>query len=229
GESSGTTAFARFDGQANSKLSDLTLEFPGLRSQASVSTLFRPNEVGNSPEGAFFYSEVSTSQNPKPASSIIPKVEYVPNTRNVLLAVDHSELRTALTNGQRHVTCKNVVGVNGAGDSLSLIKVTLTTHPASSRLPQLTYQRLPVQVPSGLTLQLSLTDCLEIARQQLISSFYEDVTLRDSAAFRTLLAGLPVQPIQAHATQVNFQDKLESDIDAETSALPAHPAEDLEF
>jgi hypothetical protein len=227
GPNSGKTVFARFDGQANSKLTDLTLEFPGLRSQASTSLLFRPDEAVVSPESSFFYSEVNSNEEFVPASSITPKVEFVPGTRTVRTFVDHSELRAALTNGQRHVICKNVVGAGG--DGLSMVKVTLTTHPASSRLPQLTYQPTPILKPTALTLQTSLADCLETARSQLISSLYEDISLRDSSAFRTLLAGLPVQPIQAHTTNLNSQDNVEPEIDAATSALPAHSAEDMEF
>jgi len=227
GPESDSTAFVRFDGQAQSKLTDLTLDFPGLRSQASTSVLFRPDEAEKASENSFFYSEINSNDMFSQASTIVPKVTLIPNSSNVQLSIDHSELRAALTNGQRHVTCKNVVDLTPNG--LSLVKVTLTTHPESSRLPQLTYQSVPIQKPSGLTHQVSVQECLETARQHLISSLYEDISLRDSAAFRTLLTGLPVQPIQAQSAQLDIQESLESEIDAETSALPAQSAEDMEF
>lgn len=227
GPQSSSTVFARFDGQAQSKLTDLTLEFPGLRSQASVFSLFKPDKIDNSMESPFFYSEYDSEPNKKTASTIIPRITLIPDDRKARLTVNHAELRTALTNGPRHITCKNVVGQEI--EQLSLIKVTLTTHPTNSRLPLLTYQTFPVQKPSGMTLQVSLSKCLDSARVELINSLYKDISLRDSSAFRTLLAGLPVQPIQAQPMQADNSISQEKEIDAQTSELPAQPAEDMEF
>lgn len=227
GSESNTTVFARFDGQAQSTLTDLTLEFPGQRSQSSVSTLFKPLPVSGSSDTSYFYSEVSTIQRTKAVSAIVPRIAFIPNSRQAKLVVEHSELRAALMNGERHIICKNVV--DGESENLSMVKVTLTAHPTGGKLPQLTYEPTPLEKPSGLTHQVALNECLENAKGQLINSLYDDVSLRDSAAFRTLLAGLPVRPIKAEPVAAENFDELEKDYDTATSALPAQPAEDLEY
>lgn len=220
------TIFARFDGQAQTSLTDLTLASPGHRSQSSVSPLFQPDSPENSQVNSFFYSEYAPAQITSAAAYLPPKIVYDDGKSHARLVVDHAQLREALVKGQRTITCKSVSG--SSEKEHSLVTVTLKIQSEEAKIPSLTYQFIPQETPTSLQQQIPLSACLDAAREQLLKSLYEDVTLRDSSAFKTLLSGLTVHPIRTGPETTQQFDGEQKELDTATSSMPAHPAYDLE-
>jgi hypothetical protein len=138
-------------------------------------------------------------------------------TKRTRLIVDNTLLRKNIVNTRRHVICQNVASSTG---KRMYIRVSLALRSDESRLPQLTYEDfqktdLPPQKDA-----MSLDDCLTNAREKLMKSIVEDVTLRDSSAFKTLLMGLPVKSIMTSSTLSEPTPESEEIFDQSTSALP---------
>jgi len=222
-----TTAFVRFDGQTKSNLTDLTLESPGQRAQSSVAELLRGQPAQNEKDSPYFYSEFTSQNEVNPITQLSPSIitsgQY--QSPNNKFAVSHIALRKAIVSAKRHVICQNVSSTSG---KQLFVKVSLNLRATENRLPQLTYEdieknNLPPQNDS-----MSLDECIENARERLIKSVFEDVSLRDSSAFKTLLTGLPVKSIRAQGGNVEQNTEFEEALDQSTSALPAFPSEEQE-
>lgn len=222
-----TTAFVRFDGQTKSSLTDLTLESPGQRAQSSVAELLRGQPAQNEKDSPYFYSEFNSQNEVNPMTELSPSImtarrNQSPGTK---LEVSHIALRKAIVSAKRHVICQNVSSTSG---KRLFVKVSLNLRATENRLPQLTYEdieksNLPAQNDS-----MSLDECIKNARERLIKSVFEDVSLRDSSAFKTLLTGLPVKSIRAPGGIVEQNTEFEEALDQSTSALPAFPSEEQE-
>jgi hypothetical protein len=214
-----STAFVRFDGQTKSELTDLTLESPGQKAQSSVAELLRGLPSQNEKDSPLFYSEFNLDPKDTRLSKQKPTVLELKaeQTKRTRLIVDNTLLRKNIVNTRRHVICQNVASSTG---KRMYIRVSLALRSDESRLPQLTYEDfqktdLPPQKDA-----MSLDDCLTNAREKLMKSIVEDVTLRDSSAFKTLLMGLPVKSIMTSSTLSEPTPESEEIFDQSTSALP---------
>lgn len=222
-----TTAFVRFDGQTKSSLTDLTLESPGQRSQSSVAELLRGQPVQNEKDSPYFYSEFNAQNEVNPISELSPSIITTGKNQspNIKLAVSHTALRKAIVSAKRHVICQNVSSTSG---KRLFVKVSLNLRATENRLPQLTYEDIEKSNLPPKNDSMNLDECIENARERLIQSVFEDVSLRDSSAFKTLLTGLPVKSIRAQGGSVEQNTESEEALDQSTSALPAVPSEEQE-
>ena len=222
-----TTAFVRFDGQTKSSLTDLTLESPGQRSQSSVAELLRGQPAQNEKDSPYFYSEFNAQNEVNPISELSPSIITTGKNQSpsIKLAVSHTALRKAIVSAKRHVICQNVSSTSG---KRLFVKVSLNLRATENRLPQLTYEDIEKSNLPPKNDSMNLDECIKNARERLIQSVFEDVSLRDSSAFKTLLTGLPVKSIRAQGGSVEQNTESEEALDQSTSALPAVPSEEQE-
>ncbi|MEN9529164.1 MAG: hypothetical protein RI932_1037, partial [Pseudomonadota bacterium] len=222
-----STAFVRFDGQSKSELTDLTLESPGQRSQSSVAELLRGQSSQDEKDSPFFYSEFNLDPKDTRISTLRPDLvdTRTEKPKHTKLIINNTLLRKSIVNTRRHVICQNV---ESPSEKRTQVRVSLTLRSDSSRLPQLMYEdfqntNLPPQKDA-----VTLEDCLTNARERLMKSIIEDVTLRDSSAFKTLLMGLPVKSIMTQTTNSEPNSETEELFDQSTSALPEAAREEAE-
>jgi len=222
-----STAFVRFDGQTKSELTDLTLESPGRRAQSSVAELLRGQSQQEEKDSPFFYSEYNLDPKDIRISSLKPDVVELKTTgaKRTQLRIDNTLLRKVIINARRHVICQNV----GSATSKRLnVRVSLALRGNESRLPQLMYEDFQnTDIPSQKD-AMTLDDCLSNAREKLIKSILQDVTLRESSAFKTLLMGLPVKSIMTSSSVAEPNPESEELFDQSTSALPDAESEETE-
>lgn len=221
-----TTAFVRFDGQMKARLTDLTLDSPGQRSQISVAQLLRSEQAQDNNDKHFFYSEFTDSGTKDDISKLPPELTNLADVKQApaKFIVDPDIIRKSIVNSKRHVICQNVASTTG---HRLLVKVSLNLRATDNRLPQLSYEEFEKDNLPSPENQTSLEDCLKQAREILTESVYRDVSLRDSSTFRTLLTGLPVRSINTTPVGLEPANESENDaLDKSTSAVPEDAQEE---
>ena len=220
-----TTAFARFDGETKSTLTDLTLESPGQRGQSSVAELLRGQSPQEEKDSTYFYSEFNLQTENNIAEippSIVTQNSQIHTPKIVL---NDSALRKAVFKIRRHVICQNVASETG---KRLLVKVSLNLRPFENRVPELGYEDIEKTNLPPHDEPLALEECLKNARDQLIRSVVQDVTLRDSSAFKTMLAGLPIKSVKTSTATDEHLEEFDETLDESTSALPDSSKEENE-
>jgi hypothetical protein len=105
------------------------------------------------------------------------------------LHIDNALLRRTLVTSTRQIICRTQ---SDTAEQLTLNAVKLNFQSATSKVPQI----LPVLFPANEDGSDSSTDnkdlCFKEAESLLLESVFNDVTFRDTAPLKTLLAGLPL-------------------------------------
>lgn len=222
GEDEPTTAFVRMDGQIKSDMTQLALDAPGMRSQSSIRALMHDSAPTQDEASQHFYSEFSESSERRRILSL-PPTPVSPSSEGKLnkptLSVDKASLRRTLVASSRQIICHSPTD---AAEQQSFHAVRLNLRTAANRMPQM--QRTFFPSSEGATGVEGATDenCLKEAEKILLESVFNDVTFRDSAPFKTLLAGLPLAekkllPAEEKRTQLEEDANVAEPLETPTS------------
>jgi uncharacterized coiled-coil protein SlyX len=204
GEDEPTTAFVRMDGQIKSDMTQLALDAPGMRSQSSIRALMHDSAPTQDEASQHFYSEFSDASERRRILSLppTPVLSSKDGKHNKpTLSVDKASLRQTLVASSRQIICHSPTDTP---EQRVLHAVRLNLRTAANRMPQMQRTLFPSTEGAASLEREADQNCLKEAEQILLESVFNDVTFRDSAPLRTLLAGLPLsenKPLSAQEKQ----------------------------